>query len=330
MDEMRIESSLLNLLITPPDMEAAVTSPFSTEARCFMNADGEPEGTGAKPQGEVTYGSQVLFIDRSTTTDISTVDNGVTEEFSRRALGLLTAPSYTEVQITPRWGWDEQNLRAYSEVTVSYRGTIPTVNYESNWTTHTVRSECGMHLSDGRGATTPAGTSATAAAPQALRLVEPEGGPTSAPGAPREAGFTTEGSLSAENGAEYHLLSTRELDLLDRQAVAEALAATRETGNVEGETASTRWSLYSAEAAGEQVPVLEVELADGAIVQVRPDLPGAQLPEPDASEVTPEPSPVPTESQSTPPEEPEPTVTAETEPTAETPTTTTTGAAGDE
>lgn len=256
---------------------------ITTGARCSVGENGVPEGEAQQPTGEIAYGGAGLLGGLpSESINLADMANGQSfdDDVGVGALLNLLFALNVEVEIETNWGWDEENLRAYSEVAASYliRDGDETLSQDS----FTARSECGMRMSDGTGSTSPAGMNAsTMAAPQAFRLAEPEDRPTTAPGALQQSGFTTEDSLIADDGTEYHLLSTRELDLLDREAVAEVLAAVRETGDVEGETAATRWWFYSAEAAGEQIPVLEIEFADGAIVQVRPVLPGVVLPAPD-------------------------------------------------
>lgn len=79
---------------------------------------------------------------------------------------------------------------------------------------------------------------------------------------------------------DYHLLATRELDSLDRLVIEEVLAEIAESGEVEGSS----WKVFDASAAGELVPVIEIELDDGAIVQVRPMVEGAVMPAPDLVE----------------------------------------------
>lgn len=288
MPELDVNFSLLNLVLNTPDAEAEVSEPLTTGARCFFDENGRPQGVGEQPTGEVAYGTTaVLLLPRRTRTDITSVASGETRTISHKndggLLGLLgTGDSYVEVEISPNWGWDEDALRAHSELKVSYRGRDENNEYVSDWTTFTARSECGMLMNNGTGSTVPAEMGASAlATPLAFRLAEPEDLPTTAPGSPQQSGFISESALTTAEGGEYYLLSTRELDLLDRQAITEALAAARETDDVEGRTTATRWRLYGAEAAGEQIPVLEVELADGAVVQVRPDLPGVFLPAPD-------------------------------------------------
>lgn len=322
---------------------AEVTESFSTGAKCSLDGAGVPSGTAFHPTGAVLYGSPNLLSLQQRTVDVGTLPSDQTWSDSWKVgavLGLLGLLSGTtvEVEITPSFGWDDEALRAHSELAVRYRG----LNGDDvrPWITFTARSECGMLMSDDTGSSGPAGEQAQSlAAPQAFGLADPEttetsdpessptpapndGQPTTAPGAPQQSGFTEESSLATANGVDYHLLSTRELDLLDREVIADVLTATRETGAVQGETATARWWLYSAEAADGEVPVLEIELADGAIVQARPNLPGVQYPTPD---LTISATPTTTTGQPS-----EPTVEQTSEPATEQPTTSQMAAAPEE
>lgn len=297
---------------------AEVTEAFTTGVRCSVDENGSPGGVAQIPAGAVMYGSPDLLSLQRRTVEVETLPDG--EMWSDywqvgALLGLLGLLSGTtvEVEITPNSGWSEESLRAHSELTVRYRGRNG--GDVRPWITFTARSECGMLMSDGTGSTGPAGVSVQSLAdPEAPGTADSLVQPTSAPGAPQATGFTDESSLTTGDGVDYHLLSTRELRLLDREHILEALAATRETGAVEGATSVARWWLYSAEATGEQVPVLEIELADATVVQVRPKLPGVHPPAPDA---VPSETPSNTTQSTTTEQLPEPTTQPPAEPTPE-------------
>lgn len=281
-DELMYRADLLGIplgILLPPNMEAAMTEPLATMARCSLDEEGNPQLRGERPTGTVTAGTRVLLIlDNAESYDISALTDvsGETVPLEKFNFALL-GPSYIDLEITPIWGEDENNLRAFSEVTISFRGRIPTLGWSSPWETHTVRSECGMTLSDGRGSDTIAGVGRGIQEPQAqLRAAPRVAERTSASGTPQSGGFVTEDILSIES-VDYHLLATRELDGMDRLAIEETLAQITATGAVEG----SNWRLFDAATAGEQVPVVEIELADGAVAQVRPVIDGVALPRPD-------------------------------------------------
>lgn len=292
MDEMLHLAELLGLplgLLTPPNMGAKVSAPLGTEARCAVDETGTPQLHGARPTGTVSAGAVVLLgaISNADHYDLETIVDDAGNELRSGVLTTrekfnfaLLGPSYVNTRITLTWGVDEVNLRAFSEAEISYQGEVPQLGWESPWETHVVRSECGLKLSDGRGSDTVAGPGQGAAPLQVLaRALRAEPEVTSAPGSPQSTGFTTEDTLS-HGTLDYHLLATRELDSLDRLIIAEVLAEIAESGEVEGDN----WKLFAATAAGELVPVIEIVLADGAIVQVRPMVEGVVMPTPDLVE----------------------------------------------
>lgn len=287
---------------------AQVAEPFATGARCVVGPDGAATGYAQQPTGEVRYGGAGLLgglPDESI--NLAEVDNGIsfTDDVGVGVLLNLLFALNVEVQIESNWGWDETNLRAYSEVTVNYliRGSGDLLDQDS----FTARSECGIHMSDGRGSTEPAGMgNSTQAAPFALERGPSGPTPTSVPGAPQAGGFSEEGFLEVDGHPfRYHLLSTRGLDAADRRVVGDILGdITEPDAGVEGTRGGARWQLFSAGNAGEQIPVLEIRLADGAVVQARPDLPGVRLPSPDRMDVTTPSSPAAPPEPSTSPESP--------------------------
>lgn len=264
-------------------VSASVSERITTGVRCWIDAQGVPRGVGQQPSGVINYqGTAALTPGFSRNFNLSEAENG---EFTRhtgeiRLLGLLL-PLEVEVDVLPRWGWNPTTLRAYSEVNVTYRITNTNPLKEESYT---ARSECGLMMNNGEGSDGPAGMGAQSRmGPQLHRFVEPVQPvePTSAPGIPTQTGFTTEDTFITDDGADYHLLATRELDPEDRLTVRRVFTAIREDGGVEGGVLGAEWWIYSAEAAGEQVPVLEIELADATVIQVRPNLPGVLLPSPD-------------------------------------------------
>lgn len=283
-DEMLYKADLLGLpigVVFPPNMKAAATIPLGVQARCAVDEDGNPDLFGSRPTGTISVGTGILLglIENVDHYDLATLINeggdpfpdGDTVHVSRtKRNGTLVSSSYIHTQITMNWGVDNQNLRAFSEVTVAYRGEVlgPT-----EWDSHTIRSECGLKLSDGRGSTAPHGASSPVAQSLGALMMPPA---TSATGSPQIFGFTTEDTMSLP-GMDYHLLATRELDASDRLEIEAVLAEIAASGDVEG----PNWKLFDAQAAGELVPVVEIELVDGAIAQARPLIPGASVPVPD-------------------------------------------------
>ena len=102
---------------------------------------------------------------------------------------------------------------------------------------------------------------------------------------PQADGLNVESELQNESG-DYQLLATRELSETDLAVVRSALDAAsaedaqQRTGVVEGGS----WTLFSGDGDNRDLPVIEVEMADGAVVQVRPKIDGAELPSPDVQE----------------------------------------------
>lgn len=299
MDPVRSEYELLGLLGLTW-VEGSVDAPIATSARCYLDENSNPTGKFDRPSGTIRYGGNALLGENpDLPLDLQKLedDQPLALAAETAAISGLGGTLRVEVEAEADFDWDPVNLRAHSEVEITYR-TIKAGSVEDE-ESFTARSECGMLMSDGTGSSSPEGEQAQSlASPQAFGLADPENTetsdpessptpapnddqPTTAPGTPQQSGFTDESSLTTANDVDYHLLSTRELDLLDREVIADVLTATRETGAVQGETATARWWLYSAEAADGEVPVLEIELADGAIVQARPNLPGVQYPTPD-------------------------------------------------
>ena len=319
-DDMLHLAELLGLplgILTPPNMKAGVTVPLGVQARCALDENGNPDLYGSRPTGTISAGTGVLLeiienvdhYDLSTLTDDggNLLQSGMTTTRSKFNFALL-GPSYVDTEITLNWGIDELNLRAFSEVNVAYRGRVPQLSWTSPWDSHTIRSECGLKLSDGRGSTAPQGASSLPTRSRETLIMPPA---TSAPGSPQTFGFITEDTMSL-SGMDYHLLATRELDALDRLEIEAVLAEIAASGDVEG----PNWKLFDAQAAGELVPVVEIELFDGAIAQARPMIPGASLPVPDVVITTSlAPTPTPTTSVSAPPTTtPAPTTSATTTP----------------
>lgn len=288
----RLDESFTALLgIGLATTNAEVEEPLATGARCYINEDGFPEGEGIQPSGVIDYGSDALLSLQWRSLDINEIANGETRQVDRRVgalLGLLGLLSGTtvEVEALPSWGWDPDALRAHSELHVRYRGLLR--NDIRPWMSFSVRSECGMVMSDGSGSNAPAGI---AFSPQAAPFAQGQSlQPSTASGSPRDSGFSAEDSLRFRGGR-FHLLATRELNPGDHLLISEVLAdVDRPEAGAEGEGRGARWKLFSAAASGEQVPVLEIEFGDGAIVQVRPDLPGVRLPSPDVVVASTEPT----------------------------------------
>lgn len=315
---------------------ASVTDTFSTGVRCFVDEAGLPQGIAQQPAGTIAYAGWALLggrADRSINLGDLADGERFQDDFNVGLLlnlgGLLGQGLHVDVEVEPSWGWDEDNYRAYSEVAVHYQ--IRRGSRIQDQDSFTARSECGMMLSDGQGSTAAAGVGAQVPAGRMSRQQVPEEAAvlTSAPGTPQASGFSAEEFLDVDDqDFRYHLLSTRELDVTDRRVVGDVLNVMIEPdAGVEGTVGGARWQLFSAENAGEQVPVLEIRLADGTVVQARPELPGVRLPSPDRMSVTTPSSPEVTSVPSTPPSTPSAPARPTTD-TAPTPPTTTTRSTG--
>lgn len=313
-----VNFSLLNLGLDAPAVNGSTRDSITTSAQCRLDENKNPEFMPQAPTGDVHYGTgnTLGLISSRGSQDISTLGNGESDPVELRMGSLLLGYSYAHATATPRWGISSDGLSAFSEVEVSFRAEtralLGLVPFNSGWHSVVFRSECGFTMSgDGsRGGPMQPSRLAIQAAPESIR--------TSATGIPKSAGFSAEEMLDFQNRG-YHLLATRELDSLDRLVIEEALAEIAESGKVEG----ANWKVFDAVAAGELVPVIEIELDDGAIVQVRPMVEGAVMPSPDlvedpatttASTSTPAPQPTaPSSTRGTP--TPEESTTVE-EPTA--------------
>lgn len=297
--------SLLDLGLDASAMGAMIQdNSLKTQVRCSLGENGEPQAQAIRPAGVLAYGgSNTLgLISGGSTKNIAEIEDGVTWEDSETLSALLgiAGRSTVEVRVTPKWGKLDGANGAFSEVQTSYRVTGRALlnSIDTGWQDLTVRSECGFTMS-GEDQVNPMRAPAQSPLRPLQALPEPE--ITSAPGSPQASGFTSEGTLS--NGAmDYHLLATRELGSLDRRVIEEVLAEIAESGEVEG----SNWKIFDVGAAGELIPVIEIELEDGAIVQVRPVVEGTVLPSPDLVEV-----PATTTATTTTPQLPAPTSTRE-------------------
>ncbi|MGP6174742.1 hypothetical protein [Corynebacterium sp. A21] len=283
---MFVNSSLLGLGLDTPLIGAAVqNNSLNTQVRCFLDEEGQPRAEATPPTGIVEYGgaSTLGLITSGVEKDIAQISNDTPWIPEPKRVGSLLGWGDAYVRLTPSWTPEGDSTQAYSGIELSFRSTtgglLGLIPSDSGWITLTVRSECGFTMSGEEQQLSP--LQAPDQSPlRALQNV-PETTQTSASGAPQTSGFTTEDTLYTE-AIDYQLLATRELDALDRLIIEEVLAEISETGEVEG----SNWKLFSAEAADEQIPVIEIELADGAIVQVRPIIPGAVLPSSDLLELT--------------------------------------------
>lgn len=269
------------LIIGLVEVGAEVTAPISTGARCFLDAQGAPAGEGSAPEGTISYkGSGLLGSVNESAVDFADLASGTVfeEGYNPGVLLNLLLALYVDVVVETRYDWDPVSLRAYSEVKAHYAITDGSSVVKSE--TYTARSECGLKMSDGSGSDATE-TMSLMTLPSQLNAHSRTGpeSPTSAPGSPQSSGFTTEDTMD-DGTLDYHLLATRELDSLDRLVIEEVLAEIAESGEVEGSS----WKVFDASAAGELVPVIEIELDDGAIVQVRPMVEGAVMPAPDLVE----------------------------------------------
>lgn len=279
------DPSLLGLGVDAPAVGFTTDGTLTTEARCYLDEDDSPRAVAERPDGTVRYGSGGLFdlISTEGSFPLSTLGNGEQTTMRYQVGGPFEFPgtSHANIRVTASWGSSLDGRGAYSEIELGYMVESRPLSggtYTSGWHDLIFRSECGLDMGD------EASMSPFQAPRQVLdpvpRVDNPPPVPvpsvTSAPGSPRTFGFSDEDRLSLP-GMDYHLLATRELDGLDHLDVEAVLTEIAASGDVEG----PNWALFDAEAAGELVPVVEVELFDGAIVQARPIVAGVSLPVPD-------------------------------------------------
>lgn len=125
--------------------------PITTSVRCNNN------GTlfAAQPGGRIQYGNSSYALNNGWQyKSINEIGNGQT--FTARQKSARTADTYTAISITPSWGTDTVNKRAWSQVTIQYRGEYQTPpSQNSGWKTYIARSECGLRYNNGVGTTGP-------------------------------------------------------------------------------------------------------------------------------------------------------------------------------
>ena len=125
----------------------------------------------------------------------------------------------------------------------------------------------------------------TTSAPRTSATTSPQtttSSPAAEPvGSPRVGGFTVETQLEQESQA-YQLLATRELTAAELRTVRDALTEAADGGASSGTVNGASWTRFSGDGRQRPVPVVEIELSGGAVVQLRPIIDGVELPGPDA------------------------------------------------